>query len=128
KVTDFGIAKAAETGVDLTTTGKILGTVHYLSPEQVEGGPVDARSDLYSAGAVLYELLTGRPPFDAENPVATAMMRLTQDPVPPRDLRPGIPRELEATTMRALARDPDRRFQSADALGRALESWAGAGR
>src|SRR2546425_11735635 len=88
KVTDFGIAKAAQSCCDLTTTGNVLGTAQYLSPQQVHGGDVDGRSDLYSLGVVLYEVLTGRPPFDAETPVATAMLRLTSDPVPPRDIRP----------------------------------------
>jgi hypothetical protein len=120
KVTDFGIAKAILAGRDLTTTGKVLGTAQYLSPEQVQGGAVDARSDIYSLGAVLYELLTGRPPFDAENAVATAMMRLTRDPVPPRDIRPGIPRDVEAVALRALARRPEDRFPTAGAMRDAL--------
>jgi serine/threonine-protein kinase len=81
KVTDFGIAKAAHAGADLTTTGALLGTVRYVSPEQVQGGPIDAAADLYSTGVVLYELLTGRPPFSAESDVATAMLRLTADPL-----------------------------------------------
>jgi eukaryotic-like serine/threonine-protein kinase len=123
KVTDFGIAKAAQNASDLTTTGTVLGTAQYLSPEQVQGQPVDARSDLYSAGAVLYEMITGRPPFEAETPVATAVMRLTRDPVPPRDIRPGIPRQLEGAVVRALARDPRSRFVSADAMQSALEVW-----
>jgi len=122
KVTDFGIAKAAEVGGDLTATGKVLGTVHYLAPEQVEGDAVDARSDIYAAGAVLYEMVTGRPPFEAETAVATAMMRLTSDPIPPRDVRPGVPRSLEAAIMRALAREPARRFPSAQAMRTALDS------
>jgi serine/threonine-protein kinase len=125
KVTDFGIAKAAEAGGDLTATGKVLGTVHYLAPEQVEGSAVDARSDIYAAGAVLYETVAGRPPFQAETAVATAMMRLTSNPIPPRDVRPGVPRALEAVIMRALARDPDQRFPSAQAMRTSLESAAG---
>src|SRR6266567_6229021 len=127
KVADFGIAKAAETGADLTTTGKVLGTVHYLAPEQVQGSPLDARSDVYSAGAVLYEMVTGRPPFEAETAVATALLRLTTTPRAPRDIRPGIPRELEATVMRALARDPEERFPSAQAMAAALEQRAASG-
>jgi tRNA A-37 threonylcarbamoyl transferase component Bud32 len=120
KVTDFGIAKAVLAGRDLTTTGNVLGTAQYLSPEQVQGSAVDARSDIYSLGAVLYELLTGRPPFDAENAVATAMMRLTRNPVPPRDIRPGIPRDVEAVALRALARRPEDRFPTAEAMRDAL--------
>jgi hypothetical protein len=120
KVTDFGIAKASF-AEDLTTTGNMMGTARYLAPEQVEGGPIDARADLYAAGIVLYELLTGRPPFEAETNLAAATMRLTTDPRPPGALRPGIPRSLDQVVMRALARDPDRRYQSAEEMGAALE-------
>ena len=125
KVTDFGIAKAAYAHGDLTTTGAMLGTVRYVSPEQVEGGEIDSRSDLYSAGVVLYEMLTGRPPFAAQTDVATAMIRLTSDPLPPRAIRPGIPRGLESVVMRALARGPEDRFFSAEAMRAALERQAG---
>ncbi|HEV8421579.1 MAG TPA: protein kinase, partial [Actinomycetota bacterium] len=125
QVTDFGIAKAAFTGADLTTTGKALGTVRYLSPEQVQGSEVDARSDLYSVGVVLYELLTGRAPFQAESDMAVALMRLNQDPVPPRAYRGGIPREVEAAVLRALARQPENRFQSAESMRAALERAVG---
>jgi eukaryotic-like serine/threonine-protein kinase len=120
KVTDFGIAKAAYESADPTTTGSVLGSVPYLSPEQVEGKPIDGRSDVYSAGATLYEALTGRPPFEAETNIAAAVVRLTKDPPPPRALRPGIPRPLEAIVMRALARDPNQRFASADDMCAAL--------
>jgi eukaryotic-like serine/threonine-protein kinase len=125
RVTDFGIAKAAFADSDLTTTGKALGTVRYLSPEQVQGGEVDARSDLYSVGIVLYELLTGRVPFQAESDLAVAMMRLNQDPLPPRAFRGGIPRGTEAVVLRALARDPDARFQSAESMAAELERAVG---
>jgi eukaryotic-like serine/threonine-protein kinase len=124
KVTDFGIAKAAFAHGDLTTTGNLLGTAKYLAPEQVAGRDVDARADLYSAGVVLYELLTGRPPFKGETHLATATLRLTQDPVPPGALRPGIPRDLERVVLRALARDPADRYQSADEMHAALEATA----
>jgi serine/threonine-protein kinase len=127
KVTDFGIAKAAQASGDLTTTGKVLGTAQYLAPEQVDGSDIDGRTDLYALGVVLYELLTGRPPFDAGTPVATAMLRLTSAPTPPRAIRPGIPRPLETTVLRALARRPDDRFSSAEAMGAALERWADGG-
>src|SRR5439155_359792 len=96
------IATAAFAGGKLTTTGSLLGTVRYISPEQVEGREVDARSDLYSAGAVMYETLTGRPPFEGPNDVATAMMRLTTDPLPPRAVRPGIPRGVESVVLRSM--------------------------
>ncbi|HEX9410220.1 MAG TPA: protein kinase [Actinomycetota bacterium] len=124
KVTDFGIAKAAYAHGDLTTTGAMLGTVRYVSPEQVEGGEIDSRSDLYSAGIVLYEMLTGRPPFAAQTDVATAMMRLNSDPLPPRAIRPGIPRRLESVVMRAMAQRPEDRFFSAEAMRAALERQA----
>ena len=121
KVTDFGIAKAAFAQGDVTTTGNLLGTAKYLAPEQVQGGTVDARADLYSAGIVLYEALTGRPPFQAESHLATATMRLTKDPRPPGTLRPGIPRSVEAVVLTALARDPEERFQSAVEMHEALD-------
>ena len=127
KVADFGIAKAAFTQGDLTTTGNVLGTVQYLSPEQVEGSDLDGRADLYSVGLVLYEMVTGQVPFIADNHVATAMMRLTQDPVPPSALQAGIPRELDAVIMRAIARRPEERFASAESMGAALERFAGTG-
>lgn len=121
KVTDFGIAKAAFAEANLTRTGSVLGTVRYVSPEQVAGGEIDGRSDVYSVGVVLYEMLTGRPPFVAETDVATAMMRLQADPVPPRAIRPAIPRPLEAVVQRATARNRDERFPSAQSMGAALD-------
>ena len=89
KVADFGIARAVNS--DMTETGAIVGTVQYLSPEQAHGQPVDQRSDLYSAGVVLYELLTGRVPFDGEAPVSIALKHVSERPVPPSQLRPGHP-------------------------------------
>jgi eukaryotic-like serine/threonine-protein kinase len=124
KVTDFGIAKAAFAGGDLTTTGNLLGTARYLAPEQVGGGEVDARTDLYSMGIVLYEALTGRTPFQAESHLATASMRLTKEPAPPGTLRPGLPRPVETVVLTALARDPNERYQSADEMCSALERAA----
>jgi eukaryotic-like serine/threonine-protein kinase len=121
KVTDFGIAKASF-AEDLTTTGNLMGTARYLAPEQVEGGSIDARADLYATGIVLYELMTGRPPFQAQTNLAAATMRLTTEPPPPGALRSGIPRSLDAAVMRALARDPDHRYQSAEEMSQSLES------
>lgn len=118
-VTDFGIAKAAETG-DLTATGAMIGTAKYLAPEQVEGGPIDGRADLYALGVVLYEALTGTPPFLAETDAATALARLHRDPRPPSELRADLPRGVEAVVLQCLARNPDHRFATAAALRRAL--------
>jgi tRNA A-37 threonylcarbamoyl transferase component Bud32 len=112
KVGDFGIAKAAESA-DLTQEGSFLGTAKYLAPEQVEAKPVDGRTDLYSLGVVLYEMLCGRVPFEADSSSSTALARLHSDPPRPRLVRAGVPRELEAITMRLLARDPDDRYPSA---------------
>ena len=125
KVTDFGIAKAVLTAADLTTTGQLLGTVRYLSPEQVQGSEIDARADIYATGLVLYEMVTGRPAFQAESDVATAMMRLTRDPLPPRAIRGGISRGLEVVILRAIALRPEDRFQSAEAMSGALQRLAG---
>lgn len=115
-VTDFGIAKAFDGGAPLTQTGMILGTARYLAPEQVSGHPVDARTDLYALGAVLYEALAGRPAFSGEGDLATAMSRLHRDPVPLHQFRTDVPRSVEAIVARAMARDPDDRFRSADEL------------
>jgi serine/threonine-protein kinase len=123
KVTDFGIAKAAYEGRDLTTTGALIGTVRYISPEQVQGLAVDGRSDLYSAGVVLYEALAGHPPFQAETDIATAMMRLTQEPPPPSAIRSGIPRGMDEVVLRAMARDPSERYPEAGAMQAALHRF-----
>ena len=106
----------------MTQTGAMVGTVQYLSPEQAQGLPVDRRSDLYSAGIVLYELLTGRVPFDGEAPVSIALKHVSELPVPPGRARPGIPPALEAVVMRSLEKDPERRFQSAEEFVAALEA------
>ncbi|HYO60323.1 MAG TPA: protein kinase [Actinomycetota bacterium] len=126
KVADFGIAKAAYASGDLTTTGSILGTVTYISPEQAAGREPDARSDVYSAGVVLYELLTGRPPFTGETDVATAMMHLKEAPTPVRALKPHVPRHLDGTVAKALAKEPDDRWASAADFERALAAGSGA--
>jgi eukaryotic-like serine/threonine-protein kinase len=120
RVTDFGIARAGVS--DMTETGSVMGTAQYLSPEQAQGKPVDARSDLYSAGIVLYELLTGRVPFDAESPVSVALMQVSEPPVPPMEVNPEVPPALDAVTLRAMEKDPGRRYQDADEFIAALES------
>jgi serine/threonine-protein kinase len=112
KVGDFGIAKAAESA-DLTQEGSFIGTAKYLAPEQVEGAAVDGRTDLYSLGVVFYEMLCGRVPFEADSSSATALARLHQDPTRPHDVRPGIPRELEAICLKLLARRPEQRYGTA---------------
>jgi len=118
-VADFGIAKAAE-GSDLTSDGSMVGTAKYLAPEQIEGGPVDGRTDLYALGVVLYEALTGTPPFTADTDAGTALARLHRDPTPPRELRPQIPVTVEQVVTRALSRRPDDRYADAAAMRRAL--------
>ncbi|MGI8661915.1 MAG: protein kinase domain-containing protein [Acidimicrobiales bacterium] len=119
-VADFGIAKAAEGVSDLTGTGTTLGTVKYLSPEQVEGKPVDARTDVYALGVVLYECVCGRPPFLADTDTATALARLHQDPMRPRQVKASVPKALEEIMLRALARDPAGRYATAHDLRAAL--------
>jgi serine/threonine-protein kinase len=122
KVTDFGIARAGTS--QMTETGSIVGTAQYLSPEQARGGEVDPRSDLYSLGIVLYELLTGKTPFDGETPVEIAMKHLSTTPKPPSKLRSEVPRELDMVVLRALAKNPDDRYQSADEMEADLERVA----
>jgi serine/threonine-protein kinase len=122
KVADFGIARAGAS--QMTETGTIVGTVQYISPEQAEARPVDARSDLYSAGVVLYELLTGQVPFEGESVVSIAIRQINERPVPPGQLEPAIPPGLEAVVMRALEKDPARRFQTADEFIAALRAPA----
>ena len=120
RVTDFGIARAGTS--DITETGSVMGTAQYLSPEQAQGRSVDARSDLYSIGIVLYELLTGRVPFDAESPVSVALMQVSEPPMLPRELVPTIPPAAEAVVLRAMEKDPAHRYQTADEFIAALES------
>ncbi|MBI5870888.1 MAG: Stk1 family PASTA domain-containing Ser/Thr kinase [Actinobacteria bacterium] len=113
KVTDFGIARAGSSP-SVTETGSIIGTAQYLSPEQAKGKAVEQSSDLYSLGIVLYEMLTGRVPFEGENPVAIALKHLSDEPVPPQALVPEIPDNLNAVVMRALAKDPRDRYPGAE--------------
>jgi beta-lactam-binding protein with PASTA domain/predicted Ser/Thr protein kinase len=122
KVTDFGIARAGTS--QMTEAGSIVGTAQYLSPEQARGAPTDQRSDLYSLGIVLYELLTGEAPFEGDTPVEIAMRHLSTVPEPPSSLRPDLPRALDLVVMRALAKDPEDRYQSAEEMDADLERVA----
>jgi len=139
KVVDFGIAKLtdrrvddtdssawldqkASLGEDLTQVGAILGTAKYLAPEQVEGGIIDARSDIYALGVVLYEGVCGRPPFSGKNDLATALKHVRETAPRPRQVRPGIPRSLEAVITKAMSRNPADRYATADELSSALHT------
>jgi eukaryotic-like serine/threonine-protein kinase len=123
KVTDFGIARMTDVaGSDLTNTGTLIGTAAYLSPEQVEGRSVDARSDLYALGVVLHEMLAGRPPFSAETELGTALQHLHGQPPRLRQLRAGVPPGLEAVVLKAMARDPESRYQTAADAATALRA------
>ncbi len=119
KIADFGIAKADDR-TELTQEGTLVGTASYLAPEQLLGGVVDARTDLYSVGIVLYECLTGRTPFDGDTGAAVALARLHSDPPDPRRVRSDVPAGLALTVNRALRREPDERFDSAAELRAAL--------
>ena len=114
KVMDFGIARAGNT--TMTQTGSVLGTAQYISPEQAQGKNLTPASDLYSLGATLYELVTGRPPFEGDTPVATALMQVNSDPIPPRQIRASIPPALEAVIMRSMRKDPGERYDSANEM------------
>lgn len=129
-VTDFGIARAGVS--EITQTGSVMGTPHYLSPEQAQGFDVTAVSDLYSIGVMLYEALTGRVPFEGESAVAVAMKQVSQMPQRPSSIQPRVSPALDAVVMRALEKEPGQRFQSADAfiaaLDQAMREPGGAGR
>ena len=114
KVMDFGIARAvSDAQATMTQTAQVIGTAQYLSPEQARGERVDARSDLYSTGCLLYELLTGRPPFLGDSPVAIAYQHVRENPIPPSRIDPEVPQWADAIVLRAMAKDPRDRYQSA---------------
>src|SRR5271154_2018467 len=116
KVTDFGIARAINTEESLTQTGAVMGTATYFSPEQAEGIGVDSRSDIYSLGVVLFEMVTGRPPFLGDTPVAVASKHVRDHPPAPRELNPAIPPTFEAIILKAMAKDPAHRYATAEDL------------
>ncbi len=122
KLTDFGIAKAARDATIVTGTSKIIGSVHYFSPEQARGSYVDERSDIYSLGIVLYEMLTGQVPFDGDNPVSIALMHINDQITPPSQLVPGIPPALEKLIMKATNKYQTNRYKSADELLEELDN------
>ena len=113
KVTDFGIARAV-TSSTIVRAGNVIGSVHYFSPEQASGGVVDFKSDIYSMGVVLYEMLTGRVPFEAENPVAIAKMHVDNQPQPPIELNPEIPETVNDIVLKAIAKQPSKRYQKSE--------------
>ena len=122
KVADFGIARVASGGHS-TLTQEALGSVHYISPEQARGSHIDARSDLYSAGVVLYEMITGRLPFEGDSAVSVAIQHLSSVPLAPREVNPDIPEQLELICMKAMAPDLEKRYPSADAMIADLEAF-----
>jgi eukaryotic-like serine/threonine-protein kinase len=121
KVTDFGIARVTTTADTVAQTAAILGTASYLSPEQAQGQPVDGRSDIYSLGCVLYEMVTGRPPFLGDSPVAVASKQVLEQPTPPSRLNTDVTADLDAVILRALAKNPANRYQSAEEMHADLE-------
>jgi len=124
KVTDFGIARAIGADDNVTQTGLVMGTATYFSPEQAQGFGVDGRSDVYSLGVVLYEMLTGSPPFTADTPVAIAYKHVSESPVLPREHEPRIPTSLEAVTLHAMAKQPAERYATAEDFHADLERFA----
>lgn len=122
RVTDFGIARLTS-AAQSTLTQEALGSVHYISPEQARGSHIDNRADIYSAGVVLYEMTSGRLPFEGDTPVAVAIQHINSIPLPPRDINPDIPEALEAINMKAMAHDVGKRYASAEAMLVDLEEF-----
>src|SRR5580698_10190558 len=116
KVTDFGIARAVNTDESLTQTGAVMGTATYFSPEQAEGLGVDARSDIYSLGVVLYEMVAGRPPFVGDSPVSVASKHVREQAPAPRQFNPSVPQDLEAIILKCMAKSPEYRYATGGEL------------
>jgi beta-lactam-binding protein with PASTA domain/predicted Ser/Thr protein kinase len=125
KVTDFGIARALDDSEELTRTGAVIGTATYFSPEQAQGLPADERSDVYSLGIVLYEMLVGKPPFTGESPIAVAYQHVSEPASAPDALNPDVPRELSAIDEHAMAKKPENRYQTSDAFRSDLVLYLG---
>jgi len=121
KVMDFGIARMTSGVETAPQTSAVLGTASYLSPEQAQGGPLDARTDIYSLGTVLYEMLAGRPPFMGESPVAVAYKQVNEAPIPPSQINADVPPRLDAVVMRSLSKNPANRYQTAQEFSEDLE-------
>ena len=119
KVTDFGIAKAVSNST-ITAFGTTMGSVHYFSPEHARGGITDAKSDLYSLGVVMYEMLTGKVPFDADTPVSVALKHIQEKPVEPKVVNPSIPKAVNDIVMKAMQKEPSLRYQNAGEMLRDL--------
>lgn len=126
KVTDFGIARAAS-GSGITETGIVLGSVHYFSPEQAKGQAVGVQSDLYSLGVLLYEMVTGKLPFEGDTPIAIALKQIQEEPVPPHKHNPQLPGWLEGIILKAMHKDPEARYLSAEEMLQDLRRWQAVG-
>jgi eukaryotic-like serine/threonine-protein kinase len=122
KVINFGVITPARSG---ESGNRVIGTAQYISPEQARGEPVDERSDIYSAGCVLYELLTGRPPFTGDSAVMIAYQHCRKDPVPPSELVADIPNKCDTVALKSLAKSPDMRYQTALAMAEAIDAILG---
>ena len=123
KLLDFGIAKISEGDTQLTKTGVILGSPAYMSPEQASGSKIDHRTDIYALGVILYEMVTGRPPFVGQSPTQVLLAHVSQKPAPPRDSVPDVPPDLEALILRCLAKEPAQRPQDMGQLMAQLKAW-----